>query len=98
VPRLFPGPDPMLAHIDPYAFWRLAHQERALRLRYYLVCLCAGHHEIVAWHFAMDPSPDATADVWDIVARWPDDRLERAIADAADLRRRGLPPRPVFEG
>ncbi len=102
MPRSFPVPDPMIACIDPedgpYAFWRLPHQERALRLRYYLVALCAGHHEMVAWHLAMDTTPTAMDELWSIVDLWPDARLLRAIADATRLRELDLPPRPVFQG
>jgi len=47
----------------------------------------------------MDPSPEATSDIREIVdLSWDDARPERAITDSRDRRAHALPPRPVFDG
>jgi hypothetical protein len=96
-----PGWDPMLRYLVgtdvPAAFWSLPTAERSVRLRYRLVCWCAGLSDAMVWHLTMDPSAEGAARVMEIVSLWPDDRLQRALADAA-RRRAGLPVMPVFEG
>jgi|GEM_PF-4110692 len=97
--RVIPDPDPMLGHIDaedgPYAFWRLPHQQRGLVLRFYLVALCAGLHEVVAWHLAGESDEAA---LWEVVDQWPDERLVRAITDAAERRLAGRVVEYPFRG
>lgn len=98
--RTFPDPDPMIRFIDPEdgppSFWRMSPQSRSLYLRFYLVARCAGLDEMVAWHVTF--AEGGAEYVRSIVAMWPDDRLERAIADAAKRTAAGLPPQIPFTG
>lgn len=97
--RELPDPDPIARHAAeegcPAAMLRGPHQSRALRLRYFLVGRCAGLGEPLAWHLAL--TADET-ELWGIVDQWPDDRLERAIADAARRRAAGIAIEYPFVG
>jgi hypothetical protein len=89
----------MARHLDeeeyPLVMLRLSHQERALRLRFFLVGRCAGLHDVLGWHITLSSTPD---EPWEIVDLWDDERLSRAIEDADRRRAVGLPIEYPFTG
>jgi hypothetical protein len=97
--RTLPTPDPIACFLEeeeyPLVMLRLSPQERALRLRFFLVGRCAGLHDALSWHITFSSTPD---ELWEVVDLWDDGRLARAIADADRRRTAGLPIEYPFTG
>ena len=89
--RTSPEPDPMRRFVDleelPGAFFGFTPQERARRLRLYLVQRSMGMPPELATLFVLDMSPSGYAFAKEIVDGCrPDGRLEQALAPNVDHR------------
>jgi len=93
--RSYPDPDPILRFLDqeaiPQSVWALEPQERAQRIRYALICMCAGLHPLVAWATALDDdTPQGEAAIEDVLSRVTDADIEQMVRDSRREARAGL--------
>lgn len=97
--RILPTPDPIERFLHPeekpLALDRMDPQERGLRVRYFLVCRSMDIPDPLGWHIALSLPK---TELWEAIDLWPDDRLERAIADGNRRRALGIPRPEVFTG
>lgn len=77
----------------PNGVWSWPPQERAQRLRYALIGLCAGNHPIVAWPLAFDTGKETEAGIERTLEVVNDAEIERMVASAgpADWKSEAVP-------
>ena len=91
--RQFPVPDRLerafAAEAIPNSLLALPPQERAQRLRYAVICLCAGLHPVLAWTMALESMPEVEADIERTLEAVSDDEIVQMVKSsaAADWKR-----------
>ena len=93
--RRFPNPDPAVmlfaTEAIPDGMWDWPAQERAQRLRYAVVALCAGIHGVVAWPLAFSTDPDNEAAIERTIEQLDDGEIEAMVRQSAHADWMALP-------
>lgn len=89
--RVFPDPDPIERFFDPeelpHVLEEMPQQDRARRLRLYLIARCALGPEfpVVLWHVALDLTSEGYAYAREVVDAHPDDEIARMVSAATRM-------------
>lgn len=94
VVRSFPDPDPVMRFLDeeevPQSVWLMPAQERAQRVRYALIGLCAGLEPVLAWEVALASDEESEERIAGTLRVVTDEDIEDMVRSARAAQRAAL--------